>query len=139
MATQPAEGKVAADVSPAADWTAEDVRAGPRPWVPPTFEKFDSRMRAALADVEDLEYRLNLGLQCRTLICRAWHRRAKSTQARSQWNWFRYAGAVIPVLAVGAGGSLLSHLHGTAGLAIGLIALIGGLVGAAINAVAPWD
>jgi hypothetical protein len=44
---------------------------------------------------------------------------------------------VIPVVAAGAGGSLVGHVHGPAGTVIGWVALIGGLVGAAINAVRP--
>lgn len=68
---------------------------------------------------------------------RAWYRRTRSASARSQWNRFRYAGAVIPVVAAGAGGSLVSHVHGTAAAIIGWSALIGGLAGAAINTVRP--
>lgn len=44
---------------------------------------------------------------------------------------------MIPVVAAGAGGSLVSHVHGTAGTVIGWVALIGGILGAAINAVRP--
>ena len=68
---------------------------------------------------------------------RLWFRRTHAAQARSQWNMFRYAGSVIPVVAAGAGGSLVGHVHGTAGTVIGWVALIAGLVGAAINAVRP--
>jgi hypothetical protein len=43
----------------------------------------------------------------------------------------------MPVVAAGAGGSLVGHLHGTAGTVIGWVALVGGLAGAAINAMRP--
>lgn len=91
----------------------------------------------ALADASDRQYRTNLGLQCWTFMERVWVRRTNAVHARSQWNLFRYAGSVIPVVAAGAGGSLVGHVHGTAGTVIGWVALIGGLVGAAINAVRP--
>jgi hypothetical protein len=68
---------------------------------------------------------------------RVWQRWVKAAQARSLWNPIRYAGAVIPVVAAGAGGSLVGHLHGTAGAVIGWVALLGGLAGAAINAMRP--
>jgi len=68
---------------------------------------------------------------------RIWVRRTNAVSARQQWNLFRYAGAVIPVVAAGAGGSLVGQVHSTAATVIGWIALIGGLVGAAINAVRP--
>jgi hypothetical protein len=137
MATEPADKDAAADLAPEADGAGEAVKTGHRPWLPPTFKKFDARLRVALAGADTLEHRLNLGRQCWTLMCRAWHRRTKSTEARSKWNWFRYAGAVIPVIAAGAGGSLVSHLHGTPSAVIGWTALIGGLIGAAISAVRP--
>jgi hypothetical protein len=41
------------------------------------------------------------------------------------------------VVAAGAGDSLVGHVHGTAGTVIGWVALIGGLVGAAIDAARP--
>jgi hypothetical protein len=41
------------------------------------------------------------------------------------------------VVAAGAGGSLVGQVHGTAATVIGWVALIGGLMGAAINAVRP--
>jgi hypothetical protein len=68
---------------------------------------------------------------------RAWYRSRSATDARKLWNKFRYAASVIPVLAAGAGGSLVGHVHGTAGTAIGWVAIVGGLAGAAINAVRP--
>jgi hypothetical protein len=68
---------------------------------------------------------------------RAWYRRGNAADARALWNKFRYAAAVVPVVAAGAGGSLVGHVHGTAGTVIGWVAIIGGLVGAAINAVRP--
>ena len=68
---------------------------------------------------------------------RAWYRRANAAGARKLWNKFRYAAAVIPVVAAGAGGSLVGHVHGTAGAVIGWVAIVGGLAGAAINAVRP--
>jgi hypothetical protein len=95
------------------------------------------RLDEALTDADDREYRANLGLHCWTFMDRAWSRRLNAAHARSQWNLFRYAGAVIPVIAAGAGGSLVGHVHGVAGSVIGWVALIGGLVGAAINAVRP--
>jgi hypothetical protein len=90
-----------------------------------------------LADAGERQYRTNLGLQCWTFMDRVWSRRTNAVHARSHWNLFRYAGAVIPVVAAGAGGSLVGHVHGTAGTVIGWVALIGGLLGAAINAVRP--
>jgi hypothetical protein len=104
---------------------------------PPTREEFEARLHQALTGADDVEYRANLGLQCWTFMGRVWQRRMNAASARSQWNLFRYAGAVIPVVAAGAGGSLLGHLHGTAAVVIGWVALIGGLTGAAINAVRP--
>lgn len=106
-------------------------------WSPPSPEEFRARLDEALADASDRPYRTNLGLQCWTFMERVWVRRANAVHARSQWNLFRYAGAVIPVVAAGAGGSLVGHLNGTAGTVIGWVALIGGLAGAAINAVRP--
>jgi hypothetical protein len=106
-------------------------------WRPPPRAEFEQRLRTSLAGADDAEYRLNLGLQCWTFMNRVWHRRIKAAQGRSLWNPIRYAGAVIPVVAAGAGGSLLGHLHGTASTVIGWVALIGGLVGAAINSVHP--
>jgi hypothetical protein len=44
---------------------------------------------------------------------------------------------VAAVVAAGAGGTLVGHVNGPAGTVIGWVALIGGLVGAAINAVRP--
>ena len=105
--------------------------------MPPTREEFEARLRSALTGASDVEYRSNLGLWCWDFMSRVWQRRMNAASARSQWNWFRYAGAVIPVLAAGAGGTLLGHLHGTSAAAIGWVALIGGLTGAAINSVRP--
>jgi hypothetical protein len=68
---------------------------------------------------------------------RAWCRRANAAGARKLWNNFRYAAAVIPVVAAGAGGSLVGHVRGTAGSVIGWVAIIGGLAGAAVNAIRP--
>jgi len=112
-------------------------RAKRQVWSPPLPEEFRARLDEALADATDRGYRTNLGLQCWTFMDRVWVRRTNAVHARSQWNLFRYAGAVIPVVAAGAGGSLVGHVHGTAGTVIGWVALIGGLVGAAINAVRP--
>ncbi len=108
-----------------------------QPWSPPSRGEFTARLDEALAEVGDRQYRMNLGLQCWTFMDRVWSRRTNANQARSQWNRFRYAGAVIPVVAAGAGGSLVGHVHGVAGIVIGWVALIGGLAGAAINAVRP--
>jgi hypothetical protein len=108
-----------------------------QPWSPPTREEFDARLNEALTDAADRQYRANVGMQCWTFMDRVWSRRTNAARARSQWDWFRYAGSVIPVVAAGAGGSLVGHVHGTAGTVIGWVALIGGLVGAAINAVRP--
>lgn len=107
------------------------------PWRPPEREAFEQRLRTALAGAEDEEYRTNLGIQCWLFMGRVWQRWVKAAQARSLWNPIRYAGAVIPVVAAGAGGSLVGHLHGTAGAVIGWVALLGGLAGAAINAMRP--
>ena len=106
-------------------------------WSPPSLEDFRARLDEVLADAGDRQYRTNLGLQCWTFMDRVWSRRTSAVRARSQWNLFRYAGAVIPVVAAGAGGSLVGHVHGTAGTVIGWVALIGGVLGAAINAVRP--
>ena len=106
-------------------------------WSPPSLEDFRARLDEVLADAGDRQYRTNLGLQCWTFMDRVWSRRTSAVHARSQWNLFRYAGAVIPVVAAGAGGSLVGHVHGTAGTVIGWVALIGGVLGAAINAVRP--
>ena len=113
------------------------TRAKKQPWPPPTREVFDERLRKALTGVDNVEYRENLGWQCWTLMDRAWHRRTQAVSARSLWNPFRYAASVIPVVAAGAGGSLVSHVHGTVGTVIGWVALIAGLIGAAINSLRP--
>jgi len=106
-------------------------------WSPPTREEFSARLDEVLADADNPQYRMNLGLQCWTFMERIWVRRTNAVSARKQWNLFRYAGAVIPVVAAGAGGSLVGQVHGTASIVIGWVALIGGLAGAAINAVRP--
>ena len=106
-------------------------------WSPPSREEFMARLEEALTDAGDRQYRTNLGLQCWTFMDRVWSRRTSAVHARSQWNLFRYAGAVIPVVAAGAGGTLVGHVHGAAGTVIGWVALVGGLVGAAITAVRP--
>jgi hypothetical protein len=108
-----------------------------KPWRSPPREEFEERLRRALGEADDLEYRENLGIQCWLFMGRVWQRKDKAARGRSQWNPIRYAGAVIPVVAAGAGGSLVGHLHGTAGTVIGWVALIGGLAGAAINSVRP--
>ena len=82
-------------------------------WSPPSLEEFRARLDEVLADAGERQYRMNLGLQCWTFMDRVWSRRTNAVHARSQWNLFRYAGAVIPVVA--AGGSLVSHVQGTAG------------------------
>jgi hypothetical protein len=114
-----------------------DATGEPKPWRPPEREAFEQRLRAALAGAEDEEYRANLGIQCWLFMGRVWQRRQKAAQGRSLWNPIRYAGAVIPVVAAGAGGSLVGHVHGTAGTVIGWVALLGGLADAAINAMRP--
>lgn len=138
-------------VLPSGDWEASMVSTGPvagapvnaakpakrQSWSPPSLEDFRARLDEVLADAGDRQYRTNLGLQCWTFMDRVWSRRTSAVRARSQWNLFRYAGAVIPVVAAGAGGSLVGHVHGTAGTVIGWVALIGGVLGAAINAVRP--
>ena len=106
-------------------------------WSPPSREEFMARLDEALTDAGDRQVRTNLGLQCWTFMDRVWSRRTSAFHARSQWNLFRYAGAVIPVVAAGAGGTLVGHVQGPAGTVIGWVALIGGLVGAAITAVRP--
>jgi hypothetical protein len=99
--------------------------------------EFDAQLRAALTGLDDFDYRMNVGKECWSLMDRIWGRRVKASDARSKWDWLRYAAAVIPVVAAGAGGSLVAHLHGTAGAIIGWVGIIGGLAGAAINAVRP--
>lgn len=112
-------------------------RARRKPWLPPSRDEFKERLNDALAQADDRPYRVNIGWQCSTFMDRTWYRRTSAVQARSQWNAFRYAGAVVPVIAAGAGGSLVSHLHGAAAAVIGWGALIAGLASAAINAVRP--
>ena len=127
-----------ATTGPTAKEPVDDAKSAKRQsWSPPSLDDFKKRMSEALADVDHLQYRTNLGLQCWTFMERIWIRRTNAVSARKQWNLFRYAGAVIPVVAAGAGGSLVGQVHGTAATVIGWIALIGGLVGAAINAVRP--
>jgi hypothetical protein len=127
-----------ASTGPVADVPITVVKpAKPRSWSPPSREEFMARLDEVLIDAGDRPYRTNLGLQCWTFMDRVWSRRTYAAHARSQWNLFRYAGAVIPVVAAGAGGSLVGHVHGAAGTVIGWVALIGGLAGAAINAVRP--
>jgi hypothetical protein len=127
-----------ASTVPAADVPVTAAKpAKPRSWSPPSREEFMARLDEALTDAGDRPYRTNLGLQCWTFMDRVWSRRTNAVHARSQWNLFRYAGAVIPVVAAGAGGSLVGHVHGAAVTVIGWVALIGGLAGAAINAVRP--
>ena len=92
-------------------------------------------MRAALTGVDDFDYRMNVGWECWSLTGWIWERREKAVDPRSKWDWLRYAAAVIPVLAAEAGGSLVAHLHGTAGAIIGWVSIIGGLACAAISAV----
>jgi hypothetical protein len=137
-----------ATVLPSGDWEAPMTSTGQvavvaakpakkQPWSPPSREEFEARLGEALAGAGERQYRMNLGLQCWSFMDRVWSRRTSAVRARSQWNLFRYAGAVIPVVAAGAGGSLVGHVQGTASTVIGWVALIGGLVGAAINAVRP--
>ena len=76
-------------------------RAKPRSWSPPSREEFMARLDEVLTDAGDRAYRTNLGLQCWTFMDRVWSRRTYAAHARSQWNLFRYAGAVIPVVAAG--------------------------------------
>jgi hypothetical protein len=108
-----------------------------RQWQPPTRHQFKELLRGALEGSDHPEYRQNLGWHCWDLMDRAWFRQRNAVDARTLWNRFRYAAAVVPVIAAGAGGSLVGHVHGTAGAVIGWVALVGGLVGAAINAVRP--
>jgi hypothetical protein len=142
-------GRALAMVRSSGDWEASMVDAGPaggvrvtaksakQSWSPPSVDEFKVRLDEALAGADDRQYRTNLGLQCWTFMDRVWSRRTSAVHARSQWNLFRYAGAVIPVVAAGAGGTLVGHVTGPAGTVIGWVALIGGLMGAAINAVRP--
>jgi hypothetical protein len=108
-----------------------------QPGTPPARDHFEKRLRQALTGIDDIEYRVNIGMQCWTFMLRVWQRRTNAQNARKQWNPIRYAGTVIPVVAAGAGGSLVSHIHGTAGTAIGWVALAGGVLGAAVNAIRP--
>jgi len=102
---------------------------------PPAREQFKKRLEDALAGVDDMAYRSNAGMQCWTFMVRVWARRDKAGSARTKWNWMRYSAAVIPVVAAGAGGSLVGHVTGGPATVIGWVALIGGIVGAAVNAV----
>src|SRR5690242_11832124 len=106
-------------------------------WQPPPRQKFEELLRGVLEGCEQFEYRQNLGWHCWDLMDRAWYRRRNAVDARKVWNRFRFAAAVVPVVAAGAGGSLVGHVHGTAGTVIGWVALVGGVAGAAINAVRP--
>jgi hypothetical protein len=129
-------------VSPVAVMTTADAsldaqRLRGRPWPRPTRQQFSELLHGALAQADDREYRINLGWYCWDLMGRLWCRRASAANARKLWNKFRYAAAVIPVLAAGAGGSLIGHVHGPAGTAIGWVTIIGGLAGAAVNAMRP--
>ena len=117
--------------------TTAENQAQKNPWPPPEREDFDHRLDKALTGTDNEEYRKNIGAHCWVLMDRAWYRRTHAVSARALWNPFRYAAAVIPVVAAGAGGSLVSHVHGTAGTVIGWVALIGGLLGAAINSLRP--
>lgn len=110
-----------------------------RKWRAPGGNVFEHDLSVALAGAEDFEYRKNLGLQSRFLMERAWELSEKAHHHSGLWKPFRYAGEVIPVVAAGAGGSLISHVDGTAATVIGWVALIGGLLGAAINAMHPAD
>lgn len=118
-------------------WVRKPVRR--QSWLPSTSkEEFNLNLKKALAGcVNNIEYRTNVGSQCWILMDRAWYRRTTAVSTRRRWTPFRYAAEVIPVVAAGAGGSLVVHLHGTAGTFIGWAALIGGLLGAAINSVRP--
>jgi hypothetical protein len=128
------------DVAPGLG-NSRNAPAGPggtaQPWSPPTAAEFEAQLRAALTGLDDVNYRMNLGWECWSLMGRIWERRVKAADARSKWDWLRYAAAVLPVVAAGAGGSLVAHLHGTAGAIIGWVSIIGGLAGAAIGAVRP--
>jgi hypothetical protein len=108
-----------------------------RHWHRPTCQQFEELLRGALEGADHLEYRENAGRYCWSLMDRAWYRRTNAADARKLWNKYRYAAAVIPVVAAGAGGSLVGHVHGTPGAVIGWVAIVGGLAGAAINAVRP--
>jgi hypothetical protein len=105
--------------------------------ITPTCKEFQARLHQALAGADESEYRENVGLQCWTFMDHIWQRTINTGRARTKWNLFRYAGAVIPVVASGAGGGLLGHLHGTGAVVIGWLALVGGLTGGAINAMRP--
>jgi hypothetical protein len=121
-----------ADVSVVTDKPGKQL-----PWSPPSRDEFTARLEEVLAQTEDRQYRMNIGLQCWAFMNRTWYRRTNASHARTQWSWFRYAAAVIPVVAAGAGGSLVGQLHGSAAIIVGWVALVGGLAGAAINAVRP--
>jgi|SRR5450432_615106 hypothetical protein len=108
-----------------------------RHWQPPTLQEFKELLRGVLEGCEQPEYRQNLGCHCWALMDRAWYRRRNAVDSRQLWNKFRFSAAVVPVVAAGAGGSLVGHVHGTAATVIGWVALVGGIVGAAINAVRP--
>jgi hypothetical protein len=130
--TESAAGQGIVAAQPATTQDKPEDRAPPT-----TREQFLARLADALAGSDDVQHRHNIGLQCWAFMDRVWDRRTRAAKARSQWNWLRYAGAVIPVIAAGAGGGLVGHLHGVAGSVIGWVALVGGLAGAAVNAVRP--
>jgi hypothetical protein len=105
-----------------------------------TREEFNERLGMTLAGVQgDLQYRKSAGSQCWDLMVEISKCRALAARTGSVWNPLRLAGAAIPALAAGAGGVLVGHLHGTAGTVIGWVALIGGVLGASINAMRPAD
>jgi hypothetical protein len=128
------------DIAPSSANSRHTLARAPhagQPWSPATSAEFDAQLRAALTGLDDFDYRMNVGWECWSLMGRVWERRVKAAAARSKWDWLRYAAAVIPVVAAGAGGSLVAHLHGTGGAIIGWVGIFGGLIGAAINAVRP--
>lgn len=94
----------------------------------------------ALADVrDDIEYRRSAGAQCWDLMVEISECRDLASRSTLKWNPLRLAGAAMPALAAAAGGVLVGHLLGAAGTAVGWVALVGGVLGASINAMRPAD
>src|SRR4029077_13988705 len=109
-----------AGTGPVADVPVTAARpARHQSWSPPSREEFMARLEEALTDAGDRQYRTNLGVHGWPSMDRVWWRRTSAVHARSQWNLFRYAGAVIPVVAAGAGGTLVGPVHGAAGTVFG--------------------
>lgn len=120
---------------------SDSVRvSGPRSMIRLTRQEFGDRLDMALVGVQDdVEYRRSAGAQCWDLMMEISECGYSASRTTSQWNPLRLAGAAMPALAAAAGGVLVGHLHGAAGTTVGWVALVGGVLGASINAMRPAD